>query len=726
MALITSRGDAKSDLAVDSMVTARLLRVVVLGHDLVAEKRRTATISRRHDLADNANSTGVNPSREWEIEMVEQTSPVNMNGWDTVFAIPFDIANKSLMTSLANKESVVPKSFSFDYSTGGSMHQSKSTYHILGKWADWKLSGSGDSRHLKMRCTIESGNFWVDDLVNDGHHLQGVSVDIELVLSKMWPNENDVKDSTGTGGRQLNIETPNTVGTETEPSIKLLNISGGSVPEMENEQTDELFRGILDKWCKKEDTLAQFRHVFVKFLLNVAAAKGDYKWVKPKYGEYAVATPINDGGDLSKSVFGALCLTEREVPDASCSSQVDTSILLGLKGGATSALAISPKLVVRKILLPGILGIFPDVVADDFDIERETGTTLINNKEIVWSRFHLDENDDGPLKPTIPKGMLRVTLLTNKINIRVTDMRASILAKTITSKAPVDLKISFEQEFGVDIKKTESGSGWVLVPAGLLPAPDSLKDNDARLKAIKDSLDLVSLNISYQKSSEFQWKEFGDSVLIGFAGALIGGGLGLAVSKLANSKYLGRFFARNPESDTVALQVTRDLRYSIDEGEDTVVTYRRYSNDEHDDVSEVMFDMRDLRRIYKPGAWIRHNKWKFFSGMAVAGFAVGAGTGVGVIEGYLNELKEKKFTDAYSISNFARNCVGATTFPQAGDWELCSAEVRGPLIFGGKFTDAKPDSGKYDLEVVDGNAGGDENLTGGSAFRPLRVKVVKG
>ncbi|MGW1077444.1 TULIP family P47-like protein [Streptomyces sp. NPDC002537] len=615
---------------------------------------------------------------------------VNLNKWDTVFSVTFKEMNSALKKSIEKKESKLPATFSGYIPGGKKMGKQEPGLKVEGNWGEWNLKRGGSGRILKMVGTLKDGTYYYEDAKADGMPLDGIQVTIEINLEKIKRDAKSISDkSGGTGGTQTDIQMPSTPGAPESPTITFVAATGAKFDEIKKIEMNIQLEGMMRDWCRQNKTIEDFQHVFVQFILNSKAARDDYQWLKPSDCSYAVASPDEAGDDLSKDVFGALCMVD-ERTSAGLSSQVSINTISEVKSG-TSSLAISAPRMVEHILLPSAMAMFYGSKKTDFKIDDETGLVITNKNRLEWPTFQFDPDDSKTLfKPVVPASKFRMTLMPTKIHISLTDVTGTTPAPGKLAMGDLYLTYGMEQEFGISLKKATNGNGWVIVPDFLPLVEDEHLSEAAALAKLQD---IKTWSLVIEKApNEKAWETVLDivaGVVLGFLGGAIGKGIGKLIFK--STAAVKSAIKTSATRATVSLtegQIAAIME-QIEEG-----AFKKLKQARLDEITEWAEDAGGALTAEQLGRLLPKvnssiaamNRWNAYLGFlgGVLGSGVG-GVGAMKLVDYINQLKNGQFDNALSIDKFAQNCMGATTFPHLEEWELSSAQIRGSLLFGGSF-----------------------------------------
>lgn len=383
---------------------------------------------------------------------VPDRNPAHTNGWDSVFAINFDTANKALQDGWSRVDDSVK---TIQTETEG--------FGIDGKFVPWQLTLGGDGKNIRMSCvfaegstyktpsdsydlapkgkpaadvTIEVGMAWVPDpnqksfVISDRKMVDGIKSDldqseIDSALRQAFSHNGiNLSDQAAarviTPGKEWHIADGDATKKgffiffsqdkqsnryldvyqykkSWQKNLKVLaeavseNQPAVNVVAIANNPVDDPIAGpVLSELASKwfNANIAGFNHVFA--LLDIAPALSkDDKYAWLKPTSTSYA--VMDNGALSESIFGVLTMAENR--PAGTNHQVSqNAIPTGAEAnGADAGFLIRGPEFVKRMLLPGAQHIFNGAPADSFEIINDH-LTVQNTKKVVWGKFMLDNH----------------------------------------------------------------------------------------------------------------------------------------------------------------------------------------------------------------------------------------------------------------------------------------------------------------------------------------------
>ncbi|RMH30826.1 MAG: hypothetical protein D6690_18010 [Nitrospirae bacterium] len=356
-------------------------------------------------------------------------SHIDLFGWDTVFGISFEQANKAIV-----KAKSTPKTFSYE----------DEGFAISGEWGDWQITPGGDGQLIEMNCPVISGT-----AKGSGKppKLTGGNVHIQVRLEKLPDPSMKVSDPTGSGGEPHKLVVK-TQGSHVNPPVTIVSIDFEGVTGL----WPYVLPGLFLNWFNQH--LEEFNHVFAVLILNEKADKGDYQWLKPTALSYAVADASDNS--MKKSVFGVLCKTDN-APIGSLSHQIDNRILEDIPSDANSAFAISPEKVLKHIFLPGAVATIQGAHASDFSITNDY-LWIVNNRNLHWGNFKLEGGEK--VQPIIKLQNFKMGLQDQYVVLEISG--AQFPWPKWHGPGEILVTMNLTQNFAFGLQPTSKG--WVFVP----------------------------------------------------------------------------------------------------------------------------------------------------------------------------------------------------------------------------------------------------------------------
>ncbi|MGE0143692.1 MAG: TULIP family P47-like protein [Planctomycetota bacterium] len=323
--------------------------------------------------------------------------------WDTVFAIRFADANRSLA-----KPGATPSSFSASDAGSGSS--------ITGQFGAWQLSG-GDGTLLHMTVPIQSGSVISPGKTND---LSGGVATIEIQLM-------DLPQTPGANG------TPHQVVPSTSQTVSVTNLT---LPHVTDFLAKAVTQALLQQWFNSN--LSAFTHTFSTINLNEKADKAQFQWMKPTAFGWAVSAQ----GAAADSVFGLLSMTSnRTKPNT---MQISPN---AIPPNQKSGFLIAQERFLEELLLPGIHTLFDGATTADFEVANDG--TMIRNKNTVY--MEEVELSGKTYRPSIQPGAAVIKLEANEIVVDlkkvVVDFSPGItIVMTYTCYSSIELAVNSKGE----------------------------------------------------------------------------------------------------------------------------------------------------------------------------------------------------------------------------------------------------------------------------------------
>lgn len=292
------------------------------------------------------------------------TQGASTNNWDTVYAIKFADANKSLA-----KPGVTPVNFS----------TSVPTATLTGKFSPWLLTGGGENL-LHMETPVLSGKATYNGTDYD---LAGVTATIELHLEDL-PQPGTTKTNTGSGGTAHDFKT-SSKSTGTEKPVSVTDVSGFATDP--GFIVKAVIAGLFEQWFTQN--LGLFTHSFGTIVLNETADKEQFQWMKPTSAGYAVTAQ----GTPDQHVFGLLSMTENRAKPAT--QQLSPN---AIPEGQVAGFLISGELFMEKLIKPQIHTIFPGANSDQFELVNN-GTLIRNKSPVSLETVNIAGKNYTPVMP---------------------------------------------------------------------------------------------------------------------------------------------------------------------------------------------------------------------------------------------------------------------------------------------------------------------------------------
>jgi len=504
---------------------------------------------------------------------------------------------------------------------------------MSGTWATWQVVDGGAGPGLQLQCPVTTGTVTLAGRSTDlsGGVLQ-IQVDLDLVPDPEAP----VSDPTTSGGMPHHLVVRR-VGSATHPAVAVVGTDFANVSGLLADALPAVFAA----WFNEH--IAEFNHVFATLVLNGTAAQGDYQWLKPTATGYACAN-APDGADAD-SVLGVLCMTDTPAPPA-LSHQVDPRLVFQLPEPANSAFAISSRDFLGHVLAKGAALCIQGASVGDF-VVTDDEEWIVNTADLVWGDFALD--DGTIVSPTIKAQNFQMGLQGGKIVTRITD---ASFAWPKWKAGTLTVHLNLTQEFGLSLRQTDAG--WLLVPT----AGVATKELSANITADGNVLTF--------------------DILIGIGGAVLGAIVGAvagaalqAVADVVTDATTGASIAVSREAlDSAAVNLSDVELNELDQ-----VAAKQGGE-------AITAAANDTGFVQKFSAALQANKWKTFGG------AIGAlvGAQLGTISRWVQVVANGDVENLPTLSAFAANAVGSTTWPATTRWEPVSVELPGAFVLTGKLS----------------------------------------
>lgn len=272
-----------------------------------------------------------------------QTSDIILNGWDTIYALPFTEVNKAIVAKAASPTSFTESEVSDD-----------GAFIFEGSFDHWSLTTGGDGRTVMMKLPIPTSSFSFNNSVRNYTNMEArIQVNLEWVRDP---------DNISFQSLQMNND---------DKTVFVIDITA-------DERISIAVKGIMKQYLHNWliDNSNDFEHVFSTVNVNEIADQDGYSWMMPSFVDYAVVD--GDPNDLSKSIFGVLCMTEnRPSPGA---PQIPP---FSFAEGSNSALLVSKERFMRHMVYPNIASLFIDMTTTDFNFD-DASLQISNNKDLKF------------------------------------------------------------------------------------------------------------------------------------------------------------------------------------------------------------------------------------------------------------------------------------------------------------------------------------------------------
>ncbi len=297
-------------------------------------------------------------------------TPATTLGWDTVFAIKATDANHAL----ASKKS---------YPTAFQQTMSDS-WNISGNFGAWQIAPGGDGQNLHMSVPVQTGTMV---FAGKSYKMDGVIAIIEIKLQYVpQPQPQQPKDPKDGQYKDLKVQTATS--DSSDPVVSVLTLRNAPTDPV----AGPLMQGALGAWFNAN--LQQLTHVFATVNVNLVEDKAQFQWLAPTYTSYAffsASDPTDpDKSDLSRSVFGVLCMTEGRPADGLAHELPPSAI----PDAQRSCLLISQERFMQKLIMPAVPQGFSGATADNFEISPDL--TEIRNKD--GANLATDSIEHGGIK----------------------------------------------------------------------------------------------------------------------------------------------------------------------------------------------------------------------------------------------------------------------------------------------------------------------------------------
>lgn len=325
------------------------------------------------------------------------------NGWHTVFAIRYPDVNAAIVKAGASPDDYL------QVETSGTR-----TASISGPFSDWQLTTGGDGRNLRM--TLPSALLRYEDTTQPGpREFAAVTFVIEVELQFLPQPDQDHASAAGVW-YDLKLDFEKLRNSANQAFVIDLLYAGTDMDGL----TKATLMGLMADWLNAN--AQEFNHVFATVNLNAKADVDDFQWMVPTHVSYG----CTDRGTPESSIFAVLCMTDN-VSAEGLAHQVSVD---AIPEGERSAFLISKERFLRRMVLPGIGGLFSDpqesgrVWPDDYFELRSDDTIITNESEVSIDQMDFSEKGDGSktYKATVQKEKFTFEFHGDYVSVTYTDL----------------------------------------------------------------------------------------------------------------------------------------------------------------------------------------------------------------------------------------------------------------------------------------------------------------
>ena len=282
---------------------------------------------------------------------------VDLQGWDTVSGVTFEMMNKSII-----QQKTSPKTFKQeDQRKDGTVEA-----WITGEFGNWSLYVGGEGEIIAISVPITEGEYSV---FTGQQKLDPCIVQIQ-VNAKYYPHTDNPNQ------QKLTVDKDKAV----------------TVMSMDPAPQDSLAKGVvkqmLENWFN--DHLGVFEPVFATVDVG-AQYEQRVAWMKPSFQSYAVNVPETEP-QAANSVFGIPTLIDGESAPANLTAQISPYVM---PTDCVATFALSRKRFLEHYLKPVVHLMFEKAQPEDFDIDNDDGS-ITNNKKLTLQPVEMDDHKVTP------------------------------------------------------------------------------------------------------------------------------------------------------------------------------------------------------------------------------------------------------------------------------------------------------------------------------------------
>src|SRR6056297_293062 len=292
---------------------------------------------------------------------------VDLNGWDTVFAVTLDEINAAIRSRGSSPPKLNLPAWGAD------------KFAVTADFGDWHLSPGGDGAEICVSLPMTNlvAKYQLPGKGGQPGETGEVTCDActLTILIRLDLSPLDDSEATGPDGKPLAPPAngtkrhglkPRTASTNPQDPVAALHGFALTKPLSDPQAKDTLATALL-AWCN--DNLNQFRHIFAVLDLETKVATGDFAFCKPHTSSYAyVDMPGQKTGYL-----GVLSMTSSDsVPS------VQQTPAQAIPDGCGAAFLISRRRFLLDMVMPAVNRVWP-IRTDQLELSSDAKTLRLKD-----------------------------------------------------------------------------------------------------------------------------------------------------------------------------------------------------------------------------------------------------------------------------------------------------------------------------------------------------------
>lgn len=548
---------------------------------------------------------------------------VTTNGWGAVNAASYDVVNRSIQ-----KQGSLPDGFAF--TSSGKLMTMDITCTVSGgkddkeqlcTWKEWKLIPGGSGSIVYMTCVMETAYAHFQIASSDQsqiYDISGSELYISLNLKATADANYNIKTLPGTA---------NKIVADTDQAVQILNktVFSGLDPQKDEIVIDLLKDGFS---AYLNSHLKDFAVAFAVVMLGgkIAEAKKDFQWMLPTDISYAVEQTYD-----KHDYFGILTMIDNDKITTQ-SQQLDVRAFSNMPTDANSILIVSAEKFCKHIILPSAINVVTGSTINDFDIGTD-GLTIINNKELKWDKFKI--NDGTVIQPILPKGSFNMRVESDCIVIEIFGMRYS-------PSAGITVVTNLTQKVQIQMVKNSDDAMVLTVDP-------------------KSAFNYSSIHSSIEVA---EWLKIMEILLdVTAAIAALAGGVGVIGEKIAAKAATTAVESAAAEVEMTASSISEVVETSGEEVANAITDAAVQISTGVEAQTSGFFASNYVKILEK-----------------VCGVVAGAcGVSIGIIE-LIKYIENKQFDNLPTLNDFAKILLENYAWPKLDDAKIVNAELSDSLL----------------------------------------------
>lgn len=276
--------------------------------------------------------------------LVGDTNETDTFNWDTIFAIPINEVNKSIVSKKTS-----PPDFKFENTADQIYGQ--------GNFGDWQIIMGGSGSIIRLSLPINNFSGYYGD-AKTPYACSGPVTALIQVKLQFLPHANQPDDPADGTFHELVVRKES--GDPSDPVVSLVTLEMGTStfsPGIGKYAAESAILG----WCN--GNIGEFAHVFATVNLNKIIDKNAFAFCNPSYTSYAYLDRTSD----ADSLLGILCMTGgRTTVD-----NVQQISPYTIPSGSNSGFLISRQRFLADLILPTFIVLWPNSNLSDFEITSD-------------------------------------------------------------------------------------------------------------------------------------------------------------------------------------------------------------------------------------------------------------------------------------------------------------------------------------------------------------------